>query len=225
MPDNPPISTEAPETVTVDTGADPQTIQSLNSSFEDFWAETDSKADMETEPPDAPEGAAQETKETKPEPKPKPEKVELREKELPPQTHDTKELSDEEIEKWELPGNAREDHVSHFRKMREAWRADRTKMRAEIDRATKLENELTEARRNAFTPEVKADYEHAASIRRRVDFVSDPDFIQRYEAPIYNQCHNLLEQAVAALPDRDAARAWAEDIKAKYKPEHLTRDW
>jgi hypothetical protein len=229
MADNPPISTEAPETVTVDTGADQQTIQNLNANFEDFWAEQDSKSSLEAEPPpEAPEGAGQETKREAIKPEETAVKADVKLPETtPPPVQQPKEsqLSDEEIDKMDLPPNAREDHVSHFRKMRDLWRADRARMRTEAERATKLENDLAEARRNALTPEVKADYEHAASVRRRVDFVSDPDFIQRYEVPIYQQYFNLLEQAVEVLPERNSARAWADQIKANYKPHQLNRDW
>src|SRR5260370_15112335 len=68
-----PISTEVPETVTVDRGADKKQLGDLNAEFADFWSEQD-KGEAAAAPPAPGEGektgAAQETKETKPEPKP-----------------------------------------------------------------------------------------------------------------------------------------------------------
>lgn len=34
-----------------------------------------------------------------------------------------------------------------------------------------------------------------------------------------------MEEAVAALPDKEAAQAWADHIKANYQPDQLPRDW
>lgn len=216
MAENTPISTSVPETVTTDTGADPESIASLNDSFKDFWQEEDAKTDGA---PAAP-GAAQETKEPPPE---KPEKAETRVEVIPPEP---KEVPDEDIDKLELSDpNARPDVQQSWKNMKELWKSDRAKLKAETERLKALETQLNEARQNAWTPETRADYEHAASIRRKFDFVSDPEFIQRFHQPVRNQYESILDEAMEALPDKEAARQWAAYIKANYKPDDLSRDW
>jgi hypothetical protein len=230
MPDNPPISTEVPETVTTDTGADKETVATLNDSFLDFWKEQDTKSEAPPAPGQDQSGAAQETKtriagteEPKPEPIPvKPETVPVKpeaERKTKP-----KEFTDEEIDKLELR-NARPELIEHVKQLKESWKADRARAKLEADRVRQLAAELEQARANSWTPEQKADYEHASQIRRRFDFVSDPEFIQKFHAPIQQQYEALLEEAVEALPDKNAARAWADYIKANYPPERLNRAW
>jgi hypothetical protein len=220
--DNPPISTEVPETVTVDTQADKATVDSLNKDFADFWKEADTK-EGGSDAPEAPgEGAAQETKESV---------TPAKEPEAPTKPLETpsktpKEYSDEDIDKFALTNkDVRPEAIENFKQLRAGWKAERAKAKAEAERAAKLEAELTQARQNAWTPEQKADYEHAASIRRRFDFASDPDFIARYHQPILNTFDQVLEEAVGVLPDRQAAIEWANYIKANYKPDALDRNW
>ena len=234
MADNPPISTEVPETVTVDTGADKAQLGDLNSEFADFWKEKD--AETTTTAPEAPggerTGAAQETKETKPETKPevqetkpsstetKPTPVETKPPEVKP-----KELTDDEVQRMELPPNAHPKLIENFKVIKEQWVNDRARFKAESDRAAKLEADLAEARKSAWTPEARADYEHASQIRRRFDFVSDPEFIQKFHAPVRTRFESIMDEAVQALPDKQAAAAWADHIKANYQPDQLPRDW
>jgi hypothetical protein len=232
MADNPPISTEVPETVTVDTGADKGQLGDLNAEFADFWKEKDAETTTAPEAP-GPEqtGAAQETKE-KPEPKPaaqepkppvtetKPAPVETKPPEVKP-----KELTDDEVQRMELPPNAHPKLIENFKVIKEQWVNDRARFKAESDRAAKLESDLAEARKNSWTPEARADYEHAAGIRRKFDFVSDPEFIQKYHAPIRSKFEGVLNEAIAALPDKEAAAAWANHIAQNYQPDQLSRDW
>src|ERR1700747_2955090 len=173
MADDPPISTTVPESVTVDTGADKESLGNLNEHFADFWKSEDEKVEPAPPAPEAPgEGAAQETIKEQAETKaPIPETK-------PP----SKEISDEEINRMELPPNARPELVEHVRNLKDLWKADRARARAEAERAAKLQADLEEARKNSWTPEAKADYEHAASIRRKFDFVSDPEFIDKFQA-------------------------------------------
>jgi hypothetical protein len=89
----------------------------------------------------------------------------------------------------------------------------------------KLEQELAETRKNAWTPEQKADYEHAAAVRRKFDFASDPDFQAKFHVPLTHTFHNLLSEAVDALPDRGAAQAWAKYIADNYTPDQLDKSW
>lgn len=229
MADNPPISTEVPETVTVDTGADKAQLGDLNKEFADFWTEKDAET---TSAPEAPgterTGAAQETRETKPEPKPtvqetKPSVTET--KPAPVETKAPKEVTDDEIERMSLPPNARPELVEEFGKVKDLWKNDRARVKAETERAAKLQTELEEARKSAWTPEAKADYEHAAGIRRKFDFVSDPEFIQKYQAPVRSKFEGILNEAIAALPDKEAAVAWANHIAQNYQPDQLSRDW
>jgi hypothetical protein len=233
MADNPPISTEVPETVTVDTGADKAQLGDLNAEFADFWKEKDSET---TTAPEAPggerTGAAQETKETKPEPKPaaqetkpsstetKPTPVETKPPEVKP-----KELTDDEVQRMELPPNAHPKLIENFKVIKEQWVNDRARFKAESDRAAKLESDLAEARKNSWTPEARADYEHASQIRRRFDFVSDPEFIQKFHAPVRTRFETIMDEAVQALPDKQAAAAWADHIKQNYQPDQLPREW
>jgi hypothetical protein len=219
MPDDdPPLSSTVTETVTTDTGADKETAASLNAQFEDFWKDEDAKTDGAPEAP----GAGQETKEkpesrsrteTKPEPK------------IPDSEH--KEISDEDIDKW---GDLEEDPQNpqikkQFSDIKALWHQDRAKAKAEAERAAKLERELEETRKNAWTPEQKADYEHAAAVRRKFDFASDPEFVQRFHQPIINTFQSLLAETVEALPDRAAAQAWAKYIAENYAPDALDKNW
>jgi hypothetical protein len=214
MPDNPPISTSVPETVTVDTGADPEAIGTLNDSFKDFWKEEDAKTGDEA--PAAPGPSQETTKEPAPETKP----VEV------VTTTQPKEVGDDDIDKLELSNpNARPEIQQDFRNIKEMWKADRQRMKEAAQKAEKLERDLIEARQNSWTPEAKADYEHAAQVRRKFDFVSDPDFIAKFHQPVRNQFESILEEAVEALPERDAAIQWANYIKANYSPDNLNRDW
>lgn len=226
MPDNPPISTEAPETVTVDLGVDKEQLGDLNKTFDDFWAEEDSKESPAISAPEAPtEGPAQETKESKlPEPKPEPKK-QPEPKSTPETTALAKELTDEEINKLELPPNARPELVEQFKKIKENWFADRARARDLAKEREALNQQLAEARQNAWTPETKADYEHAAAVRRRFDFVSDPEFIQRYHVPVQAQYEAILDEAVGMLPNQELAAQWAQYMKQNFHPDQLNRDW
>jgi hypothetical protein len=222
MPDDTtPITTTVPETVSVDTGADKESIASITDSFSDFWKEEDAKEGApEEKPSDAPaapgEGAAQETKvetpldKTAPEPRREPKPAEL---------------SDEEIDRMQLPLNPRPEHIADFSKMREQVKLARSQLKAEAAEKARIEQELAQARQNAWTPEQKADYEHAAQVRRRFDTASDPEFLQRYHAPVQQRFEEVLEEAVEALPDKQAARQWADYIKANYRPDQLDKRW
>jgi hypothetical protein len=218
MAENPPISTSVPETVTVDTGADAESIGTLNDSFKDFWKEEDEKVEG-GEAPAAP-GPAQETK-----PETKKEEPAPSEPQAPVQPP-AKEVGDDDIDKLELSNpNARPEIQQDFKNIKEMWKADRARTKEIAQKAAKLEQDLAEARQNSWTPESRADYEHAAQIRRKFDFVSDPDFIAKFHQPVRTQFESILEEAVGALPDRDAAIQWANYIKANYSPDALNRDW
>jgi hypothetical protein len=221
------------ETVTVDTGADPESIRRLNDSFADFWKETDDK-DKEAAPP-APEPApAKETAKALEKPvgievqlDSKPE-VETSPAKTAPEP--SKEIPEADIEKMELPSDATHESRQHFKRIKELWISDKKRLAEEQHRAKELEIQLSQARENLLTPELKADYEHAVQIRRKFDVSSDPEFVNRYDRPIEKQFHAILEEAVQALPDRQEAIKWAEDIKNRYGPdkpahERLTRDW
>lgn len=228
--DNPPISTEVPETVTVDTGADKAQLGDLNKEFADFWTEKDAETTTAPEAPgDEKIGAAQETKETKTETKPPPRETKPPVTETKPAPVETKpaakELTDDEVQRMELPPNAHPKLIENFKVIKEQWVNDRARFKAESDRAAKLQTELEEARKNSWTPEARADYEHASQIRRRFDFVSDPEFIQRFHAPVRTRFEGIMDEAVAALPDKEAAKAWADHIKQNYQPDQLPRDW
>ena len=224
--DNAPISTEVPETVTVDTGADAKSIGDLNKEFSDFWAQEDTKAEEASAPAAPDTGAGQETKETKQAPAPrgegKPESVKLKTAE--PQAQ-PKEFSDKEIDDLQLPTHAHPNLQADFKKVKEYWKSDRARMKALEAQTGQLQNELIQARQNAWTPEQKADYEHAATVRRRFEFVSDPEFQARFHAPIRSRFETVLSEAVDALPDRAAAQAWASHIRDNYQPDQLTKQW
>jgi hypothetical protein len=225
MPDDPPVSTTVPETVTVETGADKESLGDLNSQFQDFWKEKDAEQDSA---PSAPgDGAAQETKETKPERKEAPPETRPTEKEeTPPPSTTPKELSDEEFEKVAMPPQTKNlETIENFKHIKDMWRADRSRAKSEADRAAKLAADLDQARANSWTPEAKADYEHAASIRRKFDFVSDPDFIQKFHAPVRGQFESILSEAAQVLPDPAAGQAWAKYIAENYQPDQLDRNW
>jgi hypothetical protein len=218
-----PISTTVPETVTTDTGADAESAASLNDAFKDFWKE----ADAEQAPAAPSEGAVQETREKEAEPEePKEPKSAKPSEEPPPKSAPEPEIrTADEIDKFELPPNARPEQAEQFKRMKECWKTDRLRAEMEASRVKELEAQLIQAKANTLTPELKADYEHAASVRRKFDFVSDPDFIQKFHVPVREHYENILEEAVAALPDKAAARDWAEHMKANYQPDQLNRDW
>jgi hypothetical protein len=215
--DDSPLSSTVTETVTttVDTGADKETIESVNSAFDDFWKDEDSKTEA---PPAAPgDDEARETKESKPEPTildSAPEKP--------------KEYSDEEIDHFALTKSDRPEAIANFRQLKEGWKAERARAKAESERANKLEQELAEARKNSWTPETKADYEHAVSVRRKFDFASDPEFQARFQIPLTQNFHALLNEVVDALPvSREEAQDWAQKIISRYSldsPE-LDKTW
>ncbi len=233
MPDEStgPISTTVPESITIETGADKAQLGDLNKEFADFWTEKD--AETTTTAPEAPggeerTGAGQETKETKPEPKPAAQETKApvaETKPAPVETKAPKELTDDEVQRMELPPNAHPKLIENFKVIKEQWVNDRARFKAESDRAAKLENDLAEARKNSWTPEARADYEHASQIRRRFDFVSDPDFIQKFHAPVRSKFEGVLNEAIAALPDKEAAAAWANHIVQNYQPDQLSREW
>jgi hypothetical protein len=125
----------------------------------------------------------------------------------------------------QLPPSARPDHIQQFSQIKEALTAERARRKLEAERTKTVEAQLNEARQNAWTPEQKADYEHAAQVRRRFDFVSDPEFLQRFHAPVQQGFESVLEEAVEALPDKAAARQWADYIKQNYRPDQLDKDW
>lgn len=223
MDDAPPLSSTVTETVTTDTGVDKATAESLNSQFEDFWKEEDAKTEGA---PSAPgDGAAQETKEAKTETKrAKPETPEPK-VETPKPITETKEYSDDDIDNLALTKSDRPEAIEDFKQLKAGWKAERARAKAEAERAAKLEQDLAEARKNALTPEVKADYEHAAAIRRKFDFASDPDFVAKFHQPVHNTFQNVLDEAVQALPDRAAAQAWAKYIAENYSPDALDKNW
>ena len=219
MPDDEPVSTTVSETVTTDTGADKQTADSLEADFKDFWKEEDSKTDGAPAAPG--DGAAQETRETKaPRRETKPD-----DHETPESKPEPKEISDEEIDKIETPQHWKPEVIEQVKNIKDLWKADRAKAKAESERAAKLEKDLAEARQNSLTPEVRADYEHAAAVRRKFDFANDPEFQARFHAPITQTYHGILNEAISMLPDRNAATAWARYIAENYVPEQLDKNW
>jgi hypothetical protein len=233
MADNPPTSTTVPETVTVDTGAAPETLGDLNKQFADFWGEEDKKTETpSTEAPGAPGegGAAQETKtepkppETKPAPPKEPPKTEP--KTEPPSTQE-KRFTDAEVENLALPTRAGQppEMQADFKQLKGFWQADRQRLKQLEAAHNQLQAELTQAKANMFTPEQKADYEHAASVRRRFDFVSDPEFQHKYHEPITTQFQSVLQEAVNVLPDKGAAAQWAQHILQNYSPDQLNKSW
>jgi hypothetical protein len=220
--DTAPISTEVPETVATDLRVDKDTQASLNADFADFWAETDSKEALSKEP--APEAPSDVTPE---EPRQRADKVDASvTSEGPAQETRAKELSDEDVEKFALTDeHPRQQSIEDFKQIKKLWMEDRKKARAERERAAKLEEDLNAARQSAWTPEQKADYEHAAAIRRKFDFASDPEFLQKFHYPIRSRYEELLEDTVTALPDTEAARQWADHIKTNYTPDQLNKQW
>jgi len=231
-----PVSTTVPETVTIDTGADKETLGDLNKQFADFWQEEDNKAGAEAPPAaPAPDGAAQETKPEKqrePPPKPVPPKATapppVQQTQVPPPTATPdKRFSDDEVEKLALPQRPGQpaEMQADFRQLKGFWQADRQRLKQLEQAHAQLQAELAQAKQNSFTPEQKADYEHAAGIRRRFDFVSDPEFQQRYQGPIANQFKAILQEAVSVLPDRGSAQQWAEHILGNYNPDQLSKQW
>lgn len=218
--ESPPLSTTVPETVTVDLGVDKESAASVNKAFEDFWAEADkgsegSAAPAVKEPPAAPAEA------------PPPEKPP---KEAPP-AEPPKEAARTEpvdIDKMELVAGTyepRPEHQEQFKRVKELWKADQRRAEEASRKAQALENELAEARKNSWTPETRADYEHAAEVRRRFDFMSDPEFLQKFHAPVRSQFERILDEAVQVLPDRQAAINWAQHIKQNYGPDAVNREW
>jgi len=226
MPDdNPPISTTVPETTTIDTGADPESIATLKESFEDFWKDQD-EGQPETKAPEAP-GPAQETKPAKelaPAAEKPAAKVEhgVAPKEKTTVEEPPKEYIGEDIDKFELPASARPEHQEQFKKIKELWKADQRKVETEIGRSKQLERELAEARANQLTPEMKADYEHAANIRRRFDFASDPEFLNKFQLPLIKHYQDTLDEAASMLDDPNEGARWAAYVKSKWQtPDEL----
>jgi len=217
MPDEP-TSTTVPETVTVDTGADAAQLGDLNKSFDDFWQEQDTATDAPPAPAEQ-AGAAQETKAAPAEKQP--------ERKLPEPPKSEPAVTDDDISKLQLRDpNVKPEIQDQFRNIKTMWMDDRAKLQAESDKVKQLESQLAEARQNSWTPETKADYEHAAGVRRRFDFVSDPEFISKFHAPVRQQFEAILDEAVPMLAsDRMTAENWAAYIKANYQPDALTREW
>jgi hypothetical protein len=89
----------------------------------------------------------------------------------------------------------------------------------------RMESQLAEARLNQLTPELRADYENASALRRRFDFTSDPEFVQKFHAPINQKYEEILDEAVNMLPDREAALKWRTVDMKPYGPDHLSRAW
>jgi hypothetical protein len=234
MPDDvTPISTSVPETVTIDTGADKETLGDLNKQFSDFWAEQDTGAPSDAPPAPEEGGAAQETKPQKqpqPEPKPEPPKPTKQAATPPPvepKPQPEKRFTDEEVEKLGLPPRAGQppELQADFKQIKEFWKNDRARLKSFEQANAQLQAELAQAKANSLTPEQKADYEHAATVRRRFDFVSDPEFQQRYHGPILNQFQAVLQEAVNVLPDKGAAQQWAQHIAQNYSPDQLNKQW
>ena len=222
--DDPPLSSTVTETVTTDTGVSKEEAATVAAAFDDFWKEEDKKAGDDAPP--AP-GAAQETKEAKPEPKRAKAETSVPKPETTKPVPETKEYTDDEIDKITTPTEYEENPESQkrFSEVKELWKADRARAKAESERAAKLEKELADARANSFTPEAKADYEHAAAIRRKFDFASDPDFVAKFHQPVHNTFQSVLNEAVEVLPDKAAAQAWAKYIAENYSPDSLDRNW
>jgi hypothetical protein len=220
MPDDDqPLSSTVTETVTTDTGADKETAATLNSQFEDFWNEEDKKTDGAPAAPG--DGAAQETREEKAFRQERETKLEIPKPE-------PKAVSDEEIDELDLPTDLAEKQPQikkQFSDIKALWHQDRAKAKALRQEVDKLSAELTETKKNAWTPESKADYEHAASIRRKFDFASDPDFVSKFHEPVRQTFINILNETVDVLPDRNQAAAWAKYIADNYTPDQLDRNW
>jgi hypothetical protein len=218
--ESPPLSTTVPETVTVDLGVDKEQLGNLEDSFKDFWEEADKADKAVPEAPPAPEapsaGPAQET-EKKAEGEP--------EAEVPPE--EPKARKDEDIDKLELsgPNPPRPEHLEQFKKIKDLWKADQRRAEEYNKRIQAMEAELAAARQNAWTPEARADYEHAATIRRRFDILSDPEFRNRYEVPIRAQFEKILDETGPVLYDPNEGRKWAEGVKANYQANNVSRAW
>jgi len=222
MPDdNPPISTTVPETTTIDTGADPESIATLKASFEDFWKDQD-QGQPEPKAPAAP-GPAQETKPVKEAAPPATEKVEakvervIQPREKSPVAESPKEYTDDEIDAITLIPGQRPEIYDQFKSVKDKWKADRALLRTQEERHKAIEAQLAEARVNQLTPELKADYEHAAGIRRRVDFFSDPEFQNKFQVPLIKQYHDILDEAGSMLDDPREGARWAAEVKANWQ--------
>lgn len=214
--DSPPLSTTVTETVTTDLGVDKESKATLDKAFGDFWNEEDTKT-----APEAPAAPAEPTKEAATETKPtEPAPTTT---ETPP----TKEPVD--IDKLELSGpdhyTPRPEHEAQFKKVKELWKADQLRAEEVTRQLQAAQAELAEARKNAWTPETRADYEQAAEVRRRFDFMSDPEFQQKFHSPVRTQFEKILDEAVQVLPDRQAAANWAQHIKQHYGPDGVNREW
>ena len=211
-----PISTTVPETVTMDLGADKEQIKSLESEFTDFWSEQDSKDDLSKEPTPSPPA-----KEPPPAPSLETTKTIAEEPSQSPIQAD--------IDKMELSAGEfkpSQEHVEQFKKIKELWKTDRHRADEAAKKLSTIEAELAEARKNAWTPETRADYEHASQIRRRFDFMSDPDFLKKFQEPVRKQFDKILDESINVLADRNAAIKWVNDLKRdNYGPDSVTRDW
>jgi hypothetical protein len=213
------LSTTVPETTTIDTGADKETIGNLNEAFSDFWDEQDKGG----EAPAAPgEKEKPEPKETKPEPKLEPAEPD----EVSPDPEEkAKELSDEDIDKMEVGDDRRNDSVANFKQIKELLKAERARVKAAESKRAEVERELAEAKQNSLTAEQKADYENASALRRRFDIGNDPQFVSKYQTPIQQKYHAILSETIDALPDRDKAAGWAQFMAENYSPDQLTKQW
>jgi hypothetical protein len=215
MADEEPISTTVTENTSIDTRADEPTLGDLNKEFEDFWSEQDSSA------PAAPGdgGAAQETKPEKKEPADAGSTTEEAPKE--------KELTDEDIDKMGIrpEANPNREQIEDFNKIRRVLKEQRERYQEARAKAAQLEQELNNARQNAWTPEARADYEHAASLRRRFDYASTPEFVEKYQTPIQDKYRVALQRAVSALPDPESAEAWGKHMFERWTPDQLTEDY
>jgi hypothetical protein len=213
----------------VDTGASAEDLKSLKEDFKDYWAEQDSGTAETKEapaPPDAP-GPAQETKST-PVSEEGPKKVDEAKPVPAGEPIDLtvgKGYSDEDIDKMELHKGQSPEVYQQFKEVKDLWKADRAKWREQEKRAQTYEAQLNEARANQLTPEMKADYEHAAGVRRKFDFASDPEFVNKFHLPVIQQYQNILDEAASMLPDPEAGAQWAAFMKEKYSPDQLNRQW
>jgi hypothetical protein len=221
MADDAPISTTVPETVTVDLGVDKGQLGDLNKSFSDFWGEQDTgeaAPPVKEAAPAAPAAPETPTKEVTPQ-------EEVSPKETVPATGTAPEPVD--IDKLELTGTytPRPEHAEQFKKIKELWKTDQRRANEALQKAQAMEQELAQARQNSWTPETRADYENAVQIRRRFDFMSDPEFLKQFHTPVRSQFERILDDAVNVLPDRAAAQQWAQHIKANFGPDAVNRDW
>jgi hypothetical protein len=226
-----PIVTTVPESVSIDTGASPEDLKTLKDDFKDFWSEQDEGSTSPPEKAPAPEapGPSQETKEGAAPVTEKPVAKTDAAKTIPAETKDLtpgSDYTDDEVDKLELlPGSQRPEVYQQFKEVKDMWKADRAKLRDELQKVRQVEAQLSEARANQLTPELKADYEHAVGIRRKFDYASDPEFVNKFHLPVINQYQNILDDAASMLADTQLGAQWAAYMKEKHAPDQLNRDW